>query len=132
MPFKKGQSGNPKGRPKQERALSRLIEKALSKTELLPDRKRVARKRLMANHLAEAVSTGKLTFWEADGIRVLTLKADEWSDLVMKILKHIEGDKHELTADLLGNFSHQVEGFDEMLERVYDSPGNVPDNSEEE
>jgi len=87
MPYQPGQSGNPTGRPPNPRALSRLIEKALNRTVPLGD-KRIARKRVMANLLAEAVSTGKVTF--PDG-REMVFHPDEWESLVFRLLTHVEG-----------------------------------------
>jgi uncharacterized protein (DUF1501 family) len=129
MPFKKGQIANPNGAPKKERALSHIIEVELSHTVQVGDKK-IARKRLMGRLLAEAVSTGKITFCEAEGLRILKLDAGEWVDMVMKLLRHIEGEKHQIEAEIQGDFSQRVEGFQQMLERVYGNTGNVPDNPE--
>jgi hypothetical protein len=87
MPFRKGQSGNPNGRPPNERVLTKILERALSKTEER-DGSRVARKRIMADMAAEAVINGKVTF--PDGA-VLELGPKEWVDFVQWVYKHVDG-----------------------------------------
>jgi hypothetical protein len=86
MALPKGRTNNPKGRPPNERSLTRLIEQALSKT-VERDGKRVARKRLMADLLAKAVTEGVLEFED----RVERLSAQQWIDLVDRVLRQVDG-----------------------------------------
>lgn len=89
MPWKPGQSGNPRGRPPKERTLSRLVERALAARMDVPgEDRRTARKRVMAQLLAQAVSEGKVTF--PDG-RVEEFGAMEWGGFVLRVLRHLEG-----------------------------------------
>lgn len=141
--WKPGESGNPKGAPRNERALSNLIMRELSHTTLTPDGKRIARKRLMAAHMAEALSTGKITFADVtqlpDGtlqvdVRSMELKGEEYADLIIKLLRHIEGEKHQVETDIKGDLSNQIAAFNDTLKRVYGDNGtdtNVPGNPEE-
>lgn len=57
----KGRTNNPNGRPPKSRALTTLLERALSKTVEV-NGKRVSGKRLLAYHVAEVLTTGRLTF----------------------------------------------------------------------
>lgn len=100
MPFKKGQSGNPKGRPPNERSLATLMTRALSRTIQVDDRRR-GRKYVMAELLAQAVATGKVKF--PDG-HVYELDAKEWMRVVERVLMHIDGPvPAEANVNLDGN-----------------------------
>jgi len=125
MPYKKGESGNPNGRPRKERALTSLVEKALNKT-ILRDGKRVARKRILAEMLAQGITEGRVTFMQ-DGNKVV-LTPDDWTqymDKVIRILGHIDGpppQEHELSGTI------NILGLDTVLTGVYgqandDDPG---------
>ena len=82
-----GQSGNPNGRPPKQRALTEILEKAGSKTVEV-DGKGVARKRLIADMVMQAASTGVVTFPDATALRA---EFKEWADFVKWIYTHIDG-----------------------------------------
>lgn len=92
-----GQSGNPRGNPGKKRALTRILETVgAKKLAGLP----VPARRLVAERLWEAVTTGRIAFGpldesapdsDADALRVLRLTYDEWLDTVKFIYSQIDG-----------------------------------------
>lgn len=86
--WKPGQSGNPKGRPKKERALTTMLEKAgAAGTD--HEGKRVSGKRLLALRLWELVKTGKTTF--SDGKVISIEDADDFMRIAKFLYQHIDG-----------------------------------------
>jgi len=80
MAFKKGQSGNPLGRPLKKRALTTLLEQAMEKVVELPDGSKLARKELVSEMVAQAVSTGQVQF--PFDLSPSNLDIKEWLDFV--------------------------------------------------
>jgi hypothetical protein len=83
-----GQSGNPKGRPKKDRALTAILEAAGSKTVILGDGSHVTRKRLMADMLWRAVQEGEIVL---PGGKKMIIAPNDWFDTVQFLYKHIDG-----------------------------------------
>ena len=87
MPFVKGQSGNPAGRPPKDRALTEILEKAGNKTLIVGDKK-VSRSKFLANAIWQAVTEKHIDM--PDGTQ-MDVGPDDWWDAVQFIYKHIDG-----------------------------------------
>ena len=97
----KGQSGNPNGRPKKDRALTAILERGGSKTREDVDGKRRSGKRIMARALWEIATTGQTTLPRADGEYKVSVKGDGWFDVVKWLYQHIDGPP-KLRAEISG------------------------------
>ena len=96
----KGTSGNPNGRPPKHRALTEILRKRGSRTIEDVDGKRRSGNRVVARLMWDGASTGRIQF--PDG-RTLTLKLNDWLDLVKFLHVHIDGPaKAELGLDHSG------------------------------
>lgn len=87
--WKPGQSGNPKGRPPKERALTALLEAAGSKTVLV-DGKAVSGKRALAQALWHAALQGAAVLYDAEGTR-LEFSPRDWLDIAKFLYAQIDG-----------------------------------------
>ncbi len=92
MPFVKGQSGNPKGRPPKGRALTDALEAALDSAY---NGDKVAVKQALAEKLAQAVVTGALEFPSTKRTRKIKLNAAEWMSFVQFLYRHVDGPARE-------------------------------------
>lgn len=90
MPWKPGQSGNPAGRPVGARALTEILRKhGDGLVEVKGKKRKVARKRVLADLVWQAVNVGLVQF--PDG-GVLKLDGKAWVECFRWLYRHIDGD----------------------------------------
>lgn len=87
MAFKKGESGNPSGRPPKSRALSDMLEKTLAKTIPTKDGK-VSGKRVLASLVVEGITTGRVTFPGEEQPSTISVK--DWIEFVKWAYQYLE------------------------------------------
>jgi hypothetical protein len=100
MPFKKGQSGNPRGRVPKERALTAILEAELNKPVDTIDGRRIAAKRQISAMITEFAATGRVTF--PDGRMMEPKSVDEYFNVIRWLYKHIDGDKTHIDVTSMG------------------------------
>ena len=88
MPYKPGQSGNLKGRPKGGRALTEILQTAL---EEIYGADKIALKQIMAQKISRAMATGIIEFPNGKKVRRVKLDSEQWFQFVKFIYTHIDG-----------------------------------------
>lgn len=83
----KGVSGNPAGRPKKDRALTDILEKA-GKRSVEIEGQKVAKNRFLAAAVWQAVTEKQVTLPTGE---IIELRTDEWWEAVKFIYRHIDG-----------------------------------------
>lgn len=96
--WKPGQSGNPKGRPKKNRALTEILARAGSKTAEDCDGKRRSGKRIVARLLWQAATTGVVQF--PDSKETMALSLSDWLGIVKFLYGHIDGPPKQALIDM--------------------------------
>jgi hypothetical protein len=103
--FKQGQSGNNKGRPPKERALTAILERAGAKSVEV-DGKAISGKQLVARMVWEGVATRSITFPDGDTMK---LQPYHWLELVKWMYGHVDGPpKAEISVDTNGKMIIEV------------------------
>ena len=108
--WKPGQSGNPKGRPKKNQALSAILATAAKKNLYIKVEgivKKITRNELIAEILMESVVTGTVTFpqlYDADEEELeisepFNLDSSEWLKLIDFYYKRVEGNPGTKTPE---------------------------------
>ena len=88
MRFQPGQSGNPKGRPPKDRALTALLEMAGAKSVILDNGEKVTPKRYVASLVWQALMTGNVALPDGKAIK---LGGKDWVELVKFLYNHVDG-----------------------------------------
>jgi Family of unknown function (DUF5681) len=87
VPFKPGQSGNPRGAIPKERALTNILAR-LGEQRVSVDGRQVAAKTFVAMKVWELVTSGQVTLTD----RVLKLSdGKEWLEAVQWLYTHVDG-----------------------------------------
>lgn len=86
MPWAKGESGNPNGRPDKKRALADLL-----KTGLDEEINGVKKKETIVQRAISALTTGYMVFPTSKGVRRTKLSVKDWTDLFKFVLTHLDG-----------------------------------------
>ena len=115
MPYKKGQSGNPKGRPVKSRTLTAILETA-GKEKIEVNGAPVKRHDFLAAKVWQAVIEGKVVL--LDDV-TLKLSTADWRETVEFLYKQIDGPpKQEIDMTTQGEKITNTLTEDERITRI--------------
>jgi len=111
MPFKKGESGNPNGRPSNGRSIAVRIRQEFEKTHPDADGKKRKGTIILGGLLAEAILTGEVRLTSK---KKLELAPREWFELTKFVAVHIDGHAPQ-AVELTGQDGGPIESKDVTL-----------------
>lgn len=89
MPFTKGQSGNPNGRPPKDRALAEMLASAGKRRVDGPDGERVDRRKIAVENMWDLLAFGQTFFPGA--VVPFTIAGREYVELAKFVFTHVDG-----------------------------------------
>jgi hypothetical protein len=121
--FKKGESGNPAGRPPKERAMTLILETEASK-EMIYKGEELPKKVIVARIALDLLTKGRAEL--ADGT-VYEMGARDWGDMLRWFYNHVDGPPKQGLADL-----GDVDKIEVTFVKNWGTLGSKVDNEESE
>jgi len=118
----KRKTNNPNGRPPKSRALTELLDRALSRSVPMPDGKSVSGKRVLANLVTDVLTTGRLRFHADTEDSVISVK--DWLEFVKWFYNYAEPptQRQEVTGAEGGAIKFDIESWKrDRAKRVQDA-----------